>query len=102
MQRESKFDEAPKAKDEWPAEMPEMWVYEKQLKEGICQEQILAEIKSAYPGDESESKIQAHGFYKNGLYIHLEDSKENIIQKFKDKPWFSANRLRRPLIGQPC
>lgn len=105
MQRKADFQkasqEAPKAQDKWPAGMPEMWVYEKLLEEGISKEQILAEIELAYPADESESKPQAHVFFKNGLYIHFEDSKDNIIRKFNGKPWFSADRLRRPLIGHP-
>lgn len=82
----------------WPSDLPNLWIFETKLKEEFSPDLVAAEIKEKYKGPHDRVDF----FGTNGIHCMLEDTKENIMQNFNDKPWFLGLKLRRPLIGSPA
>lgn len=82
------MQEAPQD-EKLPAELQNLWEFNRKISKRYDVQQVIQEIKEAYP----RGRIDFKGRY---IEANLEDSRENIIKKFKDKPWFSERKLLRP------
>lgn len=79
----------------------DIWVFERDLSSLHSSERFHAavirfsqDVLDAYP---DKKKILAVGTSNIVCaFFKLEDNKENIVQKFKEKAWFASENLHRP------
>lgn len=66
------------------------------FKKSLSPEQVIAELREAY-----KDALAAHldtliSPDRKSVYFELNDTREGIIQKLKDKAWFSETKLCKP------
>jgi hypothetical protein len=76
-----------------PDAQPETWQLETRLPKELSPVEVIAKIKKHYQNDAHNGSVCIN----RNLYLHLKDSRANIIEKFKDEKWFSEDKLRKPL-----
>ena len=71
---------------------PEIWELKTRLSTELLPVTVMAEIRRAYPIDSQNGSVCIN----RNLYLHIKDTRVNIIKNFTGKKWFCADMLRRP------